>query len=106
MANGVTADYVFHQCDKAVFGKHLTKPMSTRTLRENIARGVEKALGEDALARVTPHTFRHSYVTDLLENDVPLPKVKALVGHTSDKTTLGYTHFSARTLHKAVTGAL
>lgn len=105
-ANAATADYLFHQCDKAVFSKHLGKPMSTRNLRLNIARGVEHALGEHALGRVSPHTFRHTYISELMENDVPLPKVKALVGHTSDRTTLGYTHFSAKALHKAVTSAL
>ncbi|WP_373566093.1 tyrosine-type recombinase/integrase [Mesobacillus foraminis] len=37
--------------------------------------------------KVTPHWFRHSFVTLLLENDVPLAIVKDWAGHSDISTT-------------------
>lgn len=51
---------------------------------------------------LSPHCCRHTYVTMLQANGVPMETIAALTGHSDIKTTEGYLHQSADTLAKAV----
>jgi site-specific recombinase XerD len=49
-----------------------------------------------------PHCCRHTYITNLQANHVPMELISQLAGHEDVSTTLGYTHISLDTLKEAV----
>jgi integrase len=57
---------------------------------------------EAGLANVRFHDLRHTFITRLAENNVPLPVVRSMVGHMSQAVTERYTHISTNAARSAV----
>lgn len=69
----------------------------TRRSIERIVKHYAIKAGIDK--RVTPHTLRHVFATDLLQNGADLRSVQALLGHANIATTQVYTHVTDKHLH-------
>ena len=72
-----------------------------RLARESVWRLVRRWAAEAGVeSRVTPHTFRHSFATHLLEGGADLRVVQTLLGHASISTTQLYTHLTGERLRE------
>ena len=54
------------------------------------------------MRKLSPHCCRHTYITRLEAEGVPVQIIARLAGHTSIDTTVGYTHTELSTLADAV----
>lgn len=69
----------------------------------SVAAVVKKAAQDAKIYKhVTPHMFRHSFATHLMDNGVDTRIIQKLLGHSSIKTTAIYTHVSQNDLQKII----
>ena len=73
------------------------RPLSRASV-ENIVRQYAALVG--IKQKVTPHTLRHSFATELLKKGADLRAVQTLLGHASITTTQIYTHVDDQHLKK------
>ena len=76
-------------------GKRLTRIMIFTIIKQATQRaGIDK--------KVSPHTFRHSFATHLLEGGAGIRQVQELLGHESILTTEIYTHLDTGHLRQTL----
>lgn len=76
-------------------GKKLTRAM-VFTIIKNLAKAI------NLNKTISPHTFRHSFATHLLENGADLRAIQLMLGHESITTTEIYMHLDKKQLKKAI----
>ena len=74
-------------------GRRLARQQAWRIVK---SAGIAAGLGD----RVSPHTFRHSFATHLLEGGADLRVVQELLGHATISTTQLYTHVTGERIRE------
>jgi len=74
------------------------KPITTTTGRDIVTERVREALGEEAVGSITPHSFRHYFVTTVLRVTGNLKVAQELARHENISVTTRYSHLLSREL--------
>ena len=82
------------------FVNRLSSRISEQSVRFLIKRLCRKA---DIEQRITPHMFRHSFATLLLEEDVDIRYIQRMLGHSSILTTQIYTQVTVEKQRQILT---
>jgi len=90
---------VFARHDKGA-GKKV-KPVTTTTGRNIVKERVAQFLGTEMVGRITPHSFRHYFVTSVLRGTGNLNMAQKMARHKNISVTERYTHLTDDELDKA-----
>ncbi len=76
-------------------GAQISRQMVFLVIKEIVKKaGIQK--------NISPHTFRHSFATHLLQNGADLRFIQEMLGHSSITTTEIYTHLNTEELHETI----
>ena len=76
-------------------GAQISRQMVFLIIKEIVKKaGIQK--------NISPHTFRHSFATHLLQNGADLRFIQEMLGHSSITTTEIYTHLNTEELHEPI----
>lgn len=82
-----------------VFGGSQTEQYSPRAAQVVLKSAARKA---GINKRITLHSLRHSFATHLLESGTDVRYIQTLLGHSSPKTTMIYTHVSEMSMQRII----
>lgn len=106
MASDAVNEYLEHRpspydskSDDLVFLNRFGRSLSRQSMFKMIKK---QALIADVRKEISPHTFRHSFATHLVENGADLRLVQEMLGHESLTTTEIYTHVDSTTWQREV----
>ncbi len=85
--------------DFVFISERLKKPLSRITVFHHIKQLVERV---GIKKNVSPHTFRHSFATHLLEGGANLRVIQVMLGHESISTTEIYAHIDSTRLREEI----
>ena len=76
-------------------GAQISRQMVFLIIKEIVKKaGIQK--------NISPHSFRHSFATHLLQNGADLRFIQEMLGHSSITTTEIYTHLNTEELHETI----
>ena len=84
--------------EPAVFISKSGRRLSTSDIRRRLALWARRAAAQEG---ISPHTFRHSFATHLLEGGADLRSIQELLGHATISTTQTYTRVESARLKRA-----
>ena len=88
-------EYIRSYCNQKIeylfMGKDSVKELSEQSVRLLLKKVVE---ANDISITITPHMFRHSFATMLLDKNVDIRYIQQMLGHSSINVTQIYTHVS------------
>lgn len=82
------------------------KPITTATGRNIVNHRVAEFLGEESVGRITPHSFRHYFVTRVLQASGNLKLAQELARHKNIAVTQRYAHLSDNELDEGYLNAI
>lgn len=83
--------HLFVSHDRAQKGRDINSGLTSRSVQRLVERYAKMA---GITKRITPHTMRHTFATDLLRNGADIRSVQTMLGHSSITTTQIYTHIT------------
>ena len=95
----VRPDPATRACEDVLFLNRFGRPLS-RVSVFNLVK--ERAMAAGIHKEISPHTFRHSFATHLIEGGADLRIVQEMLGHESILTTEIYTHIDSSTWQASV----
>ena len=86
-------------CDDFAFLNRFGRPLSRVSVFKMVK---DRAMLAGIRKEISPHTFRHSFATHLVENGADLRVVQEMLGHESVLTTEIYTHIDSSTWQREI----